>query len=147
MLRLKIAIALVLCLVVVPISNAFDDMGGTYEISATIAPDARKELDNLISSFATDITNESIKFKETEEIIFIRLDDKRFCVLESCVTLITSKCGHPTCQYATVLVPPRFRLQPVGGRFGTFIRFPAIRADTVTTVAFNSHFITAFQAL
>jgi hypothetical protein len=147
MLRLKIAIVLFLCLVVVQISNAFDDTGGVYEISATIAPDARRELDNIISSFSTNIPNESIKFKEAEGIIFIRLDDKRFCIFESCVTLITIKCGHPTCQYASVLVPPRFWLQPVGGRFGTFIRFPATRSKEVTTVAVNSRFITAFRAL
>jgi hypothetical protein len=47
-------------------------------------------------------------------IIFIRLDNKRFCIFNSCATLITSKWGHPTCQYASVLVPPRFWLQLVG---------------------------------
>jgi hypothetical protein len=61
MLRLKIVIVLFLCLVVVQISNAFDDTGGVYEISATIAPDGRRELDNIISTFGTDISNESIK--------------------------------------------------------------------------------------
>jgi hypothetical protein len=147
MLRLKIAIVLILCLVVVQISNAFDDSGGEYEISATIVPDARKELDNMISSFSTDIPDEYIKFKEVGRIIFIRLEDKRFCIFDSCATLITSKCGRPTCQYASVLVPPRFWLQLVGLQFGTFIRFPSTRSKEVTTVAFNSRFITAFRAL
>jgi hypothetical protein len=119
------------------------------EISEQITPDARREYDDLISQFATDITDNSIKFKDDlGKAIFIRLEDRRFCIINSCVTIVTTKCGHPGCQYASVLVPPRYYWVGVGTSFwGNLIEFPATRSNAVNTIVINNRFVAAYHAI
>jgi hypothetical protein len=119
------------------------------EISEPITPEARKEYDDIISRFASDIPNESIKFREDlNNVIFIRLEDERFCVMKSCVTIVTTKCGHAACQYAPVLAPPRYTVVGIGTKFwGNLIEFPATQSNNVNTVILNDRFIAAYHAL
>jgi len=119
------------------------------EISDQITSSDRMQYGDLISQFATDIPDESIKFRDDSgKAIFIRLEDSRCCMIESGVTIVTTKCGHPGCQYASVLVPPRYTWVGIGTRFwGNLIEFPATRSNAVTTVVLNDRFVAAYHAL
>jgi hypothetical protein len=147
------AIVCVLCLGVAqtPYSAAQRSQADSLsEISEPITPEIRKEFDDIISRFASDIPNESIKFHEEDwhRVIFIRLEDERFCVMKSCVTIVTTKCGHAACQYAPVLAPPRYTVVGIGTKFwGNFVEFPATQSNNVNTVIVNDRFIAAYHAL
>jgi len=79
-----------------------------YEIAEIISPKARREFADIISCFAQDIPDERIKFAVVGKIILIRLEEERFCHEEPCITIVSTKCGRPGCQYTTALVPPRY---------------------------------------
>jgi hypothetical protein len=149
---LKMAIFFGLCLWLTQISAPFvhrAQAATLFEISELITPEARRDYDDIISRFAADIADDSIKFREDSGAIFIRLEDERFCILSSCVTIVTTRCGHPACQYVPVLVPPRYGWVGIGGRFwGNLIEFPATRTSSpAATLVFNRRFIAAYHAL
>jgi hypothetical protein len=118
------------------------------EITDTITPAMRTEYNQIISLFSTDLPDASIKFREDRgNLVFIRLEDKQFCIISSCVTIVTTKCPHAVCQYVTALVPPRYEIVPVGSFWGDFIHFPATQSNLATTLVFNQRFIAAYNGL
>jgi hypothetical protein len=137
--------------------NAYQD-NTLYEITDTISPEARREFSDIISSFAQDIPDSHIKFRLIEEvvinvrrpektIVLIRLEEERFCFEANCVTIVTRKCGHSGCQYASAFLPPRYRLEVTGtAKFGTFIKFPKSRMGN-TVVMVTNQFIASYDGL
>jgi hypothetical protein len=118
-----------------------------YEIAETISPEARREFADIISSFAQDIPDERIKFAVIGKIILIRLEDERFCHEESCITIVSTKCGRPACQYTTALVPPRYMWDSAGStKWGIFIRFPRKLGEASVIVA-NDRFLASYQGI
>jgi hypothetical protein len=148
----KLGIGCLLSAILVAFWSSFTNAQGINkldEITDTITPTARTEYAEIISSFAADIQDSLIKFREVHgKLIFIRLEDRRFCIAESCVTIVTTKCGHAGCQYASVLVPPRYNIDVIGGSFwGELIHFPATQSSAFTTVVFNSRFLAAYHGI
>jgi hypothetical protein len=117
------------------------------EITDTITSEMRTKYNEIISVFAADLPDTSIKVHERGTLVFIRLEDKQFCIMSSCVTIATTKCGRAACQYAAVLVPPRYEIVPVGGFWGELIDFPATKSNLRTTLVFNRRFIAAYNGL
>jgi hypothetical protein len=127
-----------------------------YEITDAISPEARQEFSDIISSFAQDIPDSHIKFRIIEEIIMnprrpekivlIRLEEERFCFEANCVTIVTRKCGHSGCQYASAFLPPRYRLEVINAKFGTFIKFPKSGMGN-TVVMVTNQFIASYDGL
>ena len=146
------AIVLVLCLGVVQTPDIFVWGAQTdrlTEISDPITPDVRREYNNIISSFATDMTDVSIKFHQgIGGLVFIRLEDPRFCISGSCVTIIMMKCWNTSCQYAVALVPPRYAIDSsISPLWGSFIHFPATQSTARTSIVVNNRFVAAYQGL
>jgi len=130
-------------------SGSADLTNQLYEITEPISPAARQEFADVISSFAKDIPDKSIKFRldENNHLIFIRIEEDRFCLEASCITVITRQCGHPNCQYTTAFVPPRYRWHSGGdSKIGIFIHFPKKFGESVV-IAVSDHFIASYQGL
>lgn len=120
-----------------------------YEIAEPISSDARQEFADIISSFGQDILDRSIRFRfdESNRLVFIRIEEDRFCLEESCITIITRRCGHQNCQYAAAFVPPRYKWNSVGdSKFQIFVHFPKKFGDSAV-IAASKNFIASYQGL